>query len=719
MSLSVVTFREIDSMNKPLSSALALAISFFCLGCANDDVNQPSIIGDGIQIHRQIDLIHELSKAETNAPGDNHIFATYETVADVPRWSIFHHAASFIRFQPLFVGDNGVIEGAVSLKQSGWENGGDGVRFRILAENENRSSVLLDTYIDPKNNPEDRKWHPFSVSLDDVANSTATITFETLAGEGMLALDTDSDWGLWGNPVMSYDTEIEKPSPPQRKNIVLITIDTHRQDYLGRYGNPWIETGSIDQLAGNGVLFRRSYSTSSTTNPSHISILTGLYPYTHGVVGNNYRLSERIPRLQQVLRRNGYKTGASVAVMHLKQNVCGLGAWFDRYEEPSADNTHFASLTRSGFSATSSAISMIEEFKDDPFFLWVHYYDPHTPYIANGEYHRMFYPGDPRESGENGMAGAVFKTDFVEANQFWLEGIRDLDYFKKEYGAEIAYVDDQIGRLMQFLRDLGLEEDTMVVLTADHGENLGEHDIFFDHWFLYDTEIHVPLIISHPDFSGGAEVNEDVSGVDIAPTILELAGVDDFGLREGFFEGRSLVPLMRGDEGWQPRTVYANALFYLQTAAMKGRYKAVWELRDREYHEKSHIYKDRVTIYDRLNDPAETDPIARFFWNDEAPGGGGGNEDSGEYGFHANIMRVRDRSVSKPAPSAEDVKRWLNSDREGTFIAPELKNGDSFYSEVAGLLEELRTQMKSKPLADKLRQVGFEEKFAGRASAKR
>jgi len=276
-------------------------------------------------------------------------------------------------------------------------------------------------------------------------------------------------------------------------NLVLITLDTTRAGRIGCYGNSAIATPIIDGLANDGLAFTDALAPAPTTLPSHTSILTGLYPVHHGVRANGrFRLADEHPTLASLLNARGYATGAVISAFVLDSSF-GLSQGFDRYNdnvELDGFNQELGGLERRARVTTDRALSWLEGVAPrQPFFLWVHYFDPHANY-APPEPYLTRYASNP-------------------------------------YDGEIASVDEQIGRLMAHLDAAGLAENTLVVITADHGESLGEHDEHTHGYLLYDVTLRVPLILRCGKRLGaGAHVDRRVSLVDVAPTVLSLLGIN-------------------------------------------------------------------------------------------------------------------------------------------------------------------------------------------------
>ena len=278
--------------------------------------------------------------------------------------------------------------------------------------------------------------------------------------------------------------------------VVLISIDTLRSDRLPAYGYHGIETPSIDALAADSVLFEAVYSHYPVTLPSHASIFTGLLPPEHGVRNNkSYFLEDRFETLAERLKKAGYRTGAFVSSMVLRRQT-GIAQGFDRYEEPTgkpAGRPWRVFAQDRGDVALGKALGWLAEAKGpEPFFLFLHLFDPHTPYEAPEPFASR-YP-DP-------------------------------------YDAEVAYTDELTGRLLKDLRARGLYDPSLIVFLSDHGEGLGDHVELEHGIFLYRESLQVPLLVKLPaQRQRGSRVRQPAALIDVAPSILGLLGLDRQGL---------------------------------------------------------------------------------------------------------------------------------------------------------------------------------------------
>jgi choline-sulfatase len=303
-------------------------------------------------------------------------------------------------------------------------------------------------------------------------------------------------------------------------NILLITIDTLRADHLPAYGYTHIKTPNLDQLAAKSFVFDNAIAQIPMTLPSHATILTGLFPYTHGIRDNaGFFLDSKVTTLAEVLKQNGYKTAAFVSAFVLDSQF-GLAKGFDLYSDEFTLAEGRVSNTDVFRRAEKTEIeieSWLKQNHNQRFFLWAHYYDPHDPY-------------DPPEP---------YKTEYASSL----------------YDGEIAYTDHVIGKLFESLKQNGVAEKTIVILTGDHGEGLGEHKERTHSLFIYDATQHVPLMIHLPN-KKAHRIQSIVSHIDIAPSILELAGISP----ASGMQGKSLIPLINGKED-PDRIAYSESIF--------------------------------------------------------------------------------------------------------------------------------------------------------------
>jgi len=295
-------------------------------------------------------------------------------------------------------------------------------------------------------------------------------------------------------------------SPPRRLNVLLVTIDTLRADRVGVYDPVNGKTPEIDRWAAEGAVFLRAFAHVPTTLSSHASILLGMTPPSHGVHDNaGFVVRDDFLTLAELLKSQGYATGAFVGGFPLAARF-GLGQGFDVYDdefslgEPGIDRGR----ERRAQAVLDRALAWLKG-RTAPWFLWVHFYDPHDPYS----------PPEPFKTKAGG----------------------DL------YGGEVAYTDAVLGRLFKILESEGLSSSTLILLTADHGESLGEHAEETHGFLAYNAAIHVPLIIRRPG-QAPRRVRPNVSHVDIFPTVCDVLDLP----KPAPLQGTTLLPLLEGRE---------------------------------------------------------------------------------------------------------------------------------------------------------------------------
>jgi len=411
----------------------------------------------------------------------------------------------------------------------------------------------------------------------------------------------------------------DQPGEP-RVNVLLITLDTTRVDRLGCYGNRRIATPNLDRLAAEGVLFESAFTPVPSTLPSHCSIMTGMYPARHGVHDNGiYRLDETLTTLAERLRDEGYWTGAFVSAFVLDRQF-GLAQGFDTYDDrvdepqiggdparllfddrlPDEHRRWLAQLAssfqRRADAVSRSAIDWLHESPQEPFFLWVHYFDPHASYNAPEPWTTRY---DPDYSGPMDGSPETFERIFIENDWTTTTDVPrpDLDHMVARYDGEIAFMDWWIGRLLDALEETGRRENTLIVVVGDHGESFGEHGQIWEHnSHIFDEVVRVPFIVRPPGgLSGGRRIPGLVRTLDVAPTILEFAGAP----RLDGIDGTSLYSLFGDTRGETPENdIFLQALRERQVFASgnswlglrSARYKLILKYRAGETDPRSALF---------------------------------------------------------------------------------------------------------------------------------
>ncbi len=309
-------------------------------------------------------------------------------------------------------------------------------------------------------------------------------------------------------------------------NLLLLTVDTLRVDHMGCYGYSRDTTPNIDRLAKEGTTFLKVFAQRGSTWPSLASILTGLYPATHGVHSNGVFLSQQTPNLAVLLQREGYSCHA-VLTNAWEQRWSGFAGKELANKDP-----------RDADAAALARDWLRENAGQQPFFLWVHLVAPHAPYDPPADY-RGFTDSDydgPLDGSWVSTVRLMFQPQqYKEA---------DMAQVLALYDGEVAFSDAMIGQILDLMEELDLLDSTLVVMSADHGEELGDHQRFlFHNASVYDAVMQIPLVLRQPGaIPAGQRLDELVQSIDMAPTLLELLGFPV----PASFQGRSLLPLLEG-----------------------------------------------------------------------------------------------------------------------------------------------------------------------------
>jgi arylsulfatase A-like enzyme/Tfp pilus assembly protein PilF len=355
---------------------------------------------------------------------------------------------------------------------------------------------------------------------------------------------------------MAAAPQSHNPTP----NVLLITIDTVRADHIGCYGAKQVQTPTTDALAHDGILFERAISQVPLTWPSHAVILTGTYPFQNGVQDfTGQPLAPQFRSVAQAFKRHGYATGAVVSAFVLDRSW-GLARGFDFYDDafsPEAFREKDPGLVdRKAGESVTHAINWLKQTSHRPFFFWLHLYDPHSPY-------------DPPEP---------YRTQY-----------RD-----RLYDGEIAYADHELGRLIAWLKSNHLYERTLIVLLSDHGESLGDHGEKEHGFFVYNSTVHVPLIVKPPAGSGfrPGRIARPVETVAVAPALLASAGIKD--VVEKQFDSRGLLGVATEKED----AAYSETFYPLNSFG----WSPLHALETIRYH---YIDAPQPELYDLTADPEE------------------------------------------------------------------------------------------------------------------
>ncbi len=400
---------------------------------------------------------------------------------------------------------------------------------------------------------------------------------------------------------------LEKSRPAQSaaishspsKNIILITISSLRADHTGLSGYHRDTTPHLDEFARQNTTFTQAFATSGWMMPAHASILTGLYPRDHQVTHISKKLNEQFITLPEILSNHGYYCAGFCCNPRLS-NDYGFGQGFDSYDDYSVDiileSLAFETEKKMDINArrtngliNDAVIRWLRNNTHQPFFLFVHYYDNHWDYLPPPPYDKMYAPdyhGD--------ITGREIAREPLFSNP---PADDDIDHIIALYDGEIRQTDQDLGEMLEFLRNEGKFEDSVIIIAGDHGEQFYEHG-HTSHHGIFDELIHIPLVVSVPDFNEPGTMDCLVSGVDIMPTILDFASI----IIPSECKGNSLVSLIKGKTEKQRDFVfveYTGGAAADSYAARFERYKFVsqegdifaYDLQEDEFEQKK-IYKN-------------------------------------------------------------------------------------------------------------------------------
>ena len=333
---------------------------------------------------------------------------------------------------------------------------------------------------------------------------------------------------------------------PPRPNIIVLTVDTLRADHLRLYGYPRDTMPGIEALATAAAVFDTAVVPRGSTRPSYASMLTGLYPFHHGVRSNGRVLHADVPTLAETLRAAGYHTAAFVSNFVLLGEMSGLAQGFDVYDDRLGEQQHGAlpggpggaSYERTAANTAAAILRWLDANPPQPFLLFVNFIDPHGPYRPPDHYRTLFQSDRVRLLDPSAIPPYAREPDTLN---FY-------DYVDR-YDGEIRLVDDAIAEIVNTLRARGVWDGAVVVFTADHGEGFGEHaQLFEHHWHLWEETTRVPLVVRLPIRRGAGTAARRIHGVasplDLAPTLLSYLGLHP----DGRLDGIDLLPALRGAE---------------------------------------------------------------------------------------------------------------------------------------------------------------------------
>lgn len=394
-------------------------------------------------------------------------------------------------------------------------------------------------------------------------------------------------------------------------NVVLLAIDTLRPDHLGCYGYGKNTSPAIDALAAESVVFEQAIAAGIPTMPSFTTMLTGLHPLRHGIVahiGEKQRVAASVQTLPQLAQKAGLTT---IGIDNLVIQGGGKGSWFARGFDHYSGFL-YAPFTNQSEQLIDRAIQFVDELQETPFFLYIHLWDPHTPYGSPPPFDTQHYmPGSAPYTMDEVYAHA---PEYYKAFLGEMKPSNPDDYasYVALYDGEISYVDVQVGRLIEHLKNSGIWDDTLFVFMSDHGEAFGEADIHFDHHSLYDAVTHVALMAKVPGTAPG-RTDALVSTEDIFPSLAEHCG---WSLPEYALTGQSFAPALRGEDFTGRERVFSiESSRQASIAVRTPKWKLIKPIvEDAQGKPLPHLHgtprDPALLLFDLENDPGETTNLA-------------------------------------------------------------------------------------------------------------
>lgn len=376
-------------------------------------------------------------------------------------------------------------------------------------------------------------------------------------------------------------------SSGNKTNVLLLTVDTLRADRLGCYGYERPTSPTMDGIAKSGVRFDQAYAPRGATWPSLTTLHTGQYPLTHGVRNNGEVLRPDHRTLASLLKEEGYATAAFLSNYRQARHNGFDTVW--GIEDEIAGLKHVQPQYVWDEAITERGLEWLEAHGGEPFFLWLHYMDPHEDYLPPRPFDKAFVEG----KYEGDVTGKAQSLMNITLGQEVTE--EDLDHIQSLYDGQILSTDGMIARVLQALEKFGVRENTLIVLTSDHGEELFDHNRYFFHAAsIYDSSLRVPLVFEHPNLlPQGVTVSTPVELSDVTPTLIRLLGIELPGGAAARLDGEDLVPLMTGESSRRKR----SATFHEWASTDPGR------LGMREV-----VYAVRSEGFKLIDNPYEVDP---------------------------------------------------------------------------------------------------------------
>ncbi|MCY3667611.1 MAG: sulfatase, partial [Gemmatimonadetes bacterium] len=390
--------------------------------------------------------------------------------------------------------------------------------------------------------------------------------------------------------------------PAKKTNVIIFGIDSLRADHMSCYGYHRQTTPHIDRFAQDAVLFEKNYSAHIPTTSAYASMLTGLDCFGTSVVALRHRggLPKKIRTLPEILRSSGYNTSC----VGFTGNPSSRG--FNRYLDYPGWGSFAEGRSPKAENLNQVAIPELERLarSKKPFFLFLRHMDPHAPYLPPAPFERMFYSGNEFDPKNKSMEPVFRFKPFCDFFADWMPpGVRDRHYVDAQYDGAVAYMDACIQRILTRVEELGLGDNTLIVINGDHGETLYEHECWYDHHGMYENTLHVPLIIRLP---GKLPVGKRVAGTalhqDLVPTVLKLLNIRT----DIAFDGQSLLPLIAGQRASNYSDFYITECTWMRKHGWRTPEWKLMVALEPDFH-----FKPEVELYNLVADPLELKNLAK------------------------------------------------------------------------------------------------------------
>jgi arylsulfatase A-like enzyme len=438
----------------------------------------------------------------------------------------------------------------------------------------------------------------------------------------------------------------------KKPNLLFVGIDSLRRDRMSLYGHKNLTTPHLDKYAESAAVWNQCFSASIPTTSGYANMLSGHDVFGTDIVALRHKgtYAPGVKTLPEILKDNGYTTSC----VGFTGNPASRG--FEKYLDFTGWGSYAEGRSHKAENLNDVAIPELKRLaaQDKPFLLFLRHMDPHSPYLPPKPFERLFYAGDEFDKKNKSLDAAYAFKPFCDYFYSWFPpGCTDAEYINAQYDGEIAYMDSCIAVLLEEVRKLGLEEETLIVFTSDHGETLNDHDCYYDHHGLYECTLTVPLVFRYPGkIPEGTRFDDIVTLKDVLPTVLDILGVNRKGIS---MEGRSLFSRMTGGELKQEPEFYITECTWMRKHGWRTpQYKLIRAL-EPDFH-----YKPAVELYDLIADPKESNNIAK-----KEPELVKTLSDRMD-----KWIKKREKETGRSAPSFTNI-HWHGDDKRGAFTTSE------------------------------------------------